>query len=69
MAMTVQVNFPHVLCFTIVNVCLQVTTHSKLLSVQDREELAHHVNIPPQYITLTALQVFDTEQQFSKVLR
>ncbi len=48
---------------------MQVTTHSKLLSGQDRDVLAEDLGLGPQHISLRALQAFETEQQFCKVLR
>ncbi|KAL8623379.1 hypothetical protein ACOMHN_065913 [Nucella lapillus] len=49
------------------NVMAQVTTHSKLLTEQERVELVG--SLPVSDITLLSLQAFDTEQQFCQQLR
>lgn len=50
-----------------ITVCIQVTTHSKLLTEQERLDLCQH--LPVCAITLLSLQAFDTEQQFCQQLR
>ena len=47
----------------------QVTTHSKLLSTQDVEQLHGVGGISKKNIVTLALQAFGTEQQFSRRLR
>ncbi|XP_061169142.1 E3 ubiquitin-protein ligase RNF213-like [Saccostrea echinata] len=49
--------------------CLQVTTHSKLLTTGDLDEISKSVDIEVSHITLLSLQSFDTEQQFCRQLR
>ena len=46
---------------------VQVTTHSRLLTEQERLELCH--GLPVSAVTLLSLQAFDTEQQFCQQLR
>jgi len=47
----------------------QITTHSKLLSTQDVEQLDGVAGVPKACIYSLALQAFGTEQQFSRQLR
>ena len=46
---------------------VQVTTHSKLLTEQERQDLEKR--LPVASVTLLSLQAFDTEQQFCQQLR
>ncbi|KAL3881537.1 hypothetical protein ACJMK2_027969, partial [Sinanodonta woodiana] len=47
----------------------QVTTHSKLLSPSDKEDISIATGISLSRLSLEALQSFDTEQQFSRKIR
>ncbi|XP_071112725.1 E3 ubiquitin-protein ligase rnf213-alpha-like isoform X2 [Haliotis cracherodii] len=47
----------------------QVTTHSKLLTDQEKEDLSIHLSLPPNNIILLTLQSFDTEQQFAQQIK
>ncbi|XP_071112375.1 E3 ubiquitin-protein ligase rnf213-alpha-like [Haliotis cracherodii] len=47
----------------------QVTTHSKLLTDQEKEDLSRHLSLPPNNIILLTLQSFDTEQQFAQQIK
>ncbi|KAK3585590.1 hypothetical protein CHS0354_036776 [Potamilus streckersoni] len=47
----------------------QVTTHSKLLSPSDKEDISIATEISVSRLSLEALQSFDTEQQFSRKIR
>jgi hypothetical protein len=49
------------------NITVQVTTHSKLLTEQERQDLQQQ--LPVSAITVLSLQAFDTEQQFCQQLR
>ncbi|XP_071137105.1 E3 ubiquitin-protein ligase rnf213-alpha-like [Mytilus edulis] len=51
------------------NLFAQVTTHSKLLSTPDLEDLCQVLPIQRQNMTLLTLQSFDTEQQFCRQIR
>ncbi|XP_046556283.1 E3 ubiquitin-protein ligase rnf213-alpha-like [Haliotis rubra] len=53
-------------CFTLQ---AQVTTHSKLLTDQEKEDLGRHLNVTPNNIILLTLQSFDTEQQFAQQIK
>ena len=48
---------------------VQITTHSKLLSSMDVDQLHGAAGIKRDNIEVLALQAFDTEQQFSRKLR
>ncbi|XP_076109129.1 E3 ubiquitin-protein ligase rnf213-alpha-like [Mytilus galloprovincialis] len=52
-----------------INLFAQVTTHSKLLSTPDLEDLCQVLPIQRQNMTLLTLQSFDTEQQFCRQIR
>ncbi|XP_060085808.1 E3 ubiquitin-protein ligase RNF213-like [Ylistrum balloti] len=47
----------------------QVTTHSKLITSVDLEELSHKLGIPNDNMVLLNLQSFDTEQQFCRQVK
>ncbi|CAG2226879.1 RNF213 [Mytilus edulis] len=47
----------------------EITTHSKLLSTPDLEDLSAALHIQRQNMTLLTLQSFDTEQQFCRQIR
>ncbi|XP_067673877.1 E3 ubiquitin-protein ligase rnf213-alpha-like [Haliotis asinina] len=47
----------------------QVTTHSKLLTDQEKEDLGRHLTLTPNNIILLTLQSFDTEQQFAQQIK
>ncbi|XP_062570768.1 E3 ubiquitin-protein ligase rnf213-alpha-like isoform X2 [Saccostrea cucullata] len=48
---------------------IQVTTHSKLLSMEDKQDIENNIPILQGKIALLSLQAFGTEQQFSRQIR
>ncbi|CAG2194992.1 RNF213 [Mytilus edulis] len=51
------------------NMRIQMTTHSKLLSKSDMEQLCNSLRLEERNIQLLTLQNLDTEQQFCKKMR
>ncbi|XP_013380375.1 E3 ubiquitin-protein ligase rnf213-alpha-like [Lingula anatina] len=51
------------------SVFVQVTTHSKLLSIDDEKEIAKVLKLPPANVRSLALQNFGTEQEFGRKIR
>ena len=49
--------------------CLQVTTHSRLLSSNDLQDVAAATSLPLTSVTCLSLQQFHTEQQFCTSVR
>ena len=54
------------LCFLII---MKVTTHSKLLSEEDKEDIENNIPELREKIAMFSLQAFGTEQQFSRQIR
>ncbi|XP_061196022.1 E3 ubiquitin-protein ligase rnf213-alpha-like [Saccostrea echinata] len=48
---------------------IQVTTHSKLLSMEDKQDIENNIPMLKGKIALLSLQAFGTEQQFSRQIR
>ena len=48
---------------------LQVTTHSRLLSSNDLQDIARATSLPLPKVTCLSLQQFHTEQQFCSSVR
>ena len=46
-----------------------MTTHSKLLSQAEASRIGKHIGVAEKNLKLSSLQAFDTEHQFSKMLR
>jgi len=53
----------------VMNMLLQVTTHSHLLIRKDEMQLAKLIGLKRDAVVRHSLQAFDTEQQFCKMLK
>lgn len=57
------------LFYAVVVFFLQITTHSKLMSEADRQDIEKRLPFFSGKVCLLSLQAFDTEQQFSYQIR
>ena len=61
--------FNHCLVLKLTLFSLQVTTHSRLLSSNDLQDIARATSLPLPNVTCLSLQQFHTEQQFCSSVR